>query len=426
MQLQRIWEGIRSSLFYVPLALALLGAVLAEVALLVDANIGPLPDRLTATVDSARSVLGVIASATLTFAGIAFSVSLLLVSAASSQFSPRVVHGLFRDPFNKRVMGVVIGTFVYCLVVMRAVRGPLEEAGVPVVPSISVLVAVVLGLAAILSIVAFIDHNAHRLEVSQLLHDVTEDALEQVRRLAPGQWSSDAEVPETPRSAFAVTFDEQGWVQAVDNEGILRSVPAGTTVTLVTTAGRYAISGTAICHVTPEPDDPEGVTTALRRAVVVGPSRNMHQDDTFGVRQLADVALKALSPGINDPTTAQDALFHMASVVRELLVQPSRGRQLAGADGRLLLAAETPDAHAIVGLAFDEVRLAAVGQPTVLIYLLEILRLLVDSLPPDTSAAAITSLDSQARLILAVAELGELPEADRARVRVAYAERFVD
>lgn len=424
MQVQRMWESVRSSLFYVPLMLGLAGGILAEVALLVDGNVTALPDRLTATVDSARSVLSVIASATLTFAGIAFSVSLLLVSAASSQFSPRVVHGLFRDPFNKRVMGVVIGTFVYCLVVMRAVRGPLEDAGTPVVPSVSVLVAVALGLVAILSIVAFIDHNAHKMEVSQLLHDVTEDALEQIRRLAPEEWGADADIDESPPSTSTVTVTEQGWIQAVGHQAILEAVPPGTTVTLVTTAGRYAIPGTAICHLAPPPEDPDAIADALRRAIVVAPSRNMHQDSSFGVRQLADVALKALSPGINDPTTAQDALFHMASVVRELLAQPSRGRQLVGTDDRLLLAAETPDAEEIVGLAFDEVRLASVGQPTVLIYLLEILRALIEGLPRDTSAATIRSLEVQARLTLQVADLGDLPDADRERVRAAHHERF--
>jgi uncharacterized membrane protein len=103
--------------------------LLGEAMLVVDSRVEDISPRLTATVDSARSVLSVVAGATLAFAGIAFSVSLLLISLSSSQYSPRVVHGLFRDPFNKRVMGIVIGTFTYALVVLRAVRGPLGRAG---------------------------------------------------------------------------------------------------------------------------------------------------------------------------------------------------------------------------------------------------------------------------------------------------------
>lgn len=150
-KLRTAQEHVRGSLFYVPMLFIIGAVVVGEVALAVDARVEGIPDRLTATVDSARQVLSVIAGATLTFAAIAFSVSLLLISLASSQYSPRVVHGLFRDPFNKRVMGVVVGTFTYCLIVLRSVRGPLEQSGDPIVPSISILLAVVLGVVSILS-----------------------------------------------------------------------------------------------------------------------------------------------------------------------------------------------------------------------------------------------------------------------------------
>ncbi|WP_300462034.1 DUF2254 family protein, partial [uncultured Nocardioides sp.] len=131
----RAWgDRLRSSLFFVPMLCVLLGAILGQVLLGVDALVTGIDERLTATVESARTVLTTVAGATLTFAGIALSVSLLLISLASSQYSPRVVHGMFRDPFNKRVMGLVIGTFTYCLVVLRAVRTGGEGGGEAVVP----------------------------------------------------------------------------------------------------------------------------------------------------------------------------------------------------------------------------------------------------------------------------------------------------
>ena len=101
-------------------------------------NTAELPLGLTSTVDSARAVLSTIAGATITFAGIAFSVSLLIIQLASSQYSPRVVHTLFRDPFNRRVMGLVVGTFTYCVIVLRSVRSPLEQGGQPIIPNLSV------------------------------------------------------------------------------------------------------------------------------------------------------------------------------------------------------------------------------------------------------------------------------------------------
>jgi len=421
------WERLRSSLFYVPMLFSIVGAGLAQVALLVDARGTGVPDRFASTVDSARSVLGVIAGATLTFAGIAFSVSLLLISAASSQYSPRVVHGLFRDPFNKRVMGIVIGTFIYCLVVMRAVRGPLEETGTPVVPSVSVLLAVALGMTTVLALVAFINHSAHTMEVSTMLHRVTQDALDAVAANEPSGWDGDAEPSLPDEPGQRIVFTEQGWVQTVNHEALLRVLPAGATVALHTTAGRYAIAGSTLCTVWSD-DAAEVDGDRLRRAATVGPSRTMQQDTSFGVRQLADVALKALSPGINDPTTAQDALFHMASVVRALLVQPDTGRVRVGNDGRRLVALEAMTPDGLVGLAFDEVRLAAVGQPTVLIYLLEILRVLTESVDGVSEHEDMirTALRAQATLVRDLAGAGDLPASDRERVTEAHARRFPD
>ena len=182
----RAWgDRLRSSLFFIPMLCVIGGVLLGEAMLEVDALVTGINPRLTATVDSARTVLTTVAGATLTFAGIAFSVSLLLISLASSQYSPRVVHGMFRDPFNKRVMGLVIGTFTYCLVVLRAVRGALEEAGDAIVPSVSILLAVVLGIASILAIVAFINHAAHSMDVSNILRRVTEEVLTQASSAWP-------------------------------------------------------------------------------------------------------------------------------------------------------------------------------------------------------------------------------------------------
>lgn len=426
MNLAQRWENVRSSLFYIPLLFTILGGALAQAALVADDQVGVLPDRLTATVDSARSVLGVIAGATLAFAGIAFSVSLLLISAASSQFSPRVVHGLFRDPFNKRVMGLVVGTFVYCLIVMQAVRGPLEEAGSAVTPSLSVLLAVVLGVASILAIVGFINHSAHTMEVSTMLHQVTDEALREVRRDASDRWEEDVDGAPPEGDGFVVTFEAHGWVQGVDHEAILAAMGPDSQLSLDTSVGRYAISSAPLCRIWPTPDDEQAVVEAVRRAVIVGPSRSLRQDGSYGVRQLADVALKALSPGINDPTTAQDALFHMSSVVAELLAQPRRGQRLVGDDGQVLLAPQEVTPTDIVGLAFDEVRLAAASQPTVLIYLLEILRVLLDTLDDSAEQEVLDALRTQAGLVVEVARLADLPQADRDRVQAAYDKRFAD
>lgn len=398
--------------------------VLGQAALAVDGRIDGLAAGLTATVDSARAVLQIVAGATISFAGIAFSVSLLLISLASSQYSPRVVHGLFRDPFNKRIMGVVVGTFTYCLIVLRAVRGPLEEGGTSaVVPSLSIVVAVVLGVVAILSIVAFISHSAHSMDVSRILDRVTEEALDEIR----AQWPDEAGAPEqgllelADTASFQVRFDGHGWVEHLDVEALLGALEPDATMHVQTVAGRYAIAGTPICAIVPEPSDVDAAREAVRAAVGVGPTRTMRDDVTYGVRQLVDVALKALSPGINDPTTAQDAIFHLGTVVGELLRRQPPPRRHDGPDRRVVYLHEGTTHDDVVNLAFDELRLASQELPDVQIYLLEVLRLLRDVVDDP---GVVDALRDQAVLIAEEAARSDALAHDRARVRDAHAKRF--
>ncbi len=430
--LAALLDRVRGSLFFVPMLFVLGGAVLGQVSLEVDAHLTEhdvgLPFILESTVDNARAVLSTVATATITVAGIAFSISLLVIQLASSQYSPRVVHSLFRDPFNKRVMGLVVGTFTYCLVVLRSVRDALDDSGQPVVPNLSVALALLLGLAAILATIAFINHSAHSMDVSELLHGVTDDSLRSVEQNwpAPGAGDPGAVVDPPPVDGHEVRFGTNGWIQYVDADALLAVAPPGGVVRLESDVGRYAVAGTPLATVwpVPEPDARPEVERRVQALVHVGESRTLQQDAAYGVRQLVDVGLRALSPGVNDPTTAQDAIFHLCAVLHELLERDAPPRGRADAEGRRLLRPEAPDHATVVGLAFDELRLAARAQPTVCVYLLEALHLLCRARRATTSADTAAPLEEQARLVVAGCEAADLLPRDRDRVREAYAARF--
>ena len=425
-------ERIHSSLFFEPLLFVLgavaLGVLGPELDELVVENQRDLPFTLTSTVDSARSVLSTVAGATITVAGIAFSISLLIIQLASSQYSPRVVPGLFRDPFNKRVMGIVVGTFTYCLVVLRAVRGALEDGGEPVIPNVSVAFAAFLGVVSILAIIAFIDHNAHSMDVSKILHDVTGRAVDTVR----SQWRHpDEDGPDRasfvppPTDVLVIDVDEPGWLQHIDHAGLARAADRGGTVRLETAVGRYAVAGTPLCTVWPCPEDPDRARHRARSSVVFGETRTSPQDVGYGVRQLADVALKALSPGINDPTTAQDAMFHLGTVLHELMTRRPPPTRQAYPHDRSLVLSEEQTHDELVELAFDEVRMASVTMPTFSIYLLELIHLLLRSLGDADLAVSGDALRRQARLVRDGVEAAEIVlQEDRRRVSAAYRNRF--
>ena len=150
----------------------------------------------------------------------------------------------------------------------------------------------------------------------------------------------------------------------------------------------------------------------------------MQQDVSYGLRQLADVALKALSPGINDPTTAQDSIFHAAAVLAEILRRDPPPRQRSAPGGRLLVLAQQPTHDELVRLTFDETRRAAAGQPAVCIYMLEALDLLNEALHAAGLADRTPALIEQADLIVAGCEAADVLPADLALVHAAYQKRF--
>jgi uncharacterized membrane protein len=433
--LHALVDRVRGNLFFVPM-LFIIGAVfVGEATLLVDEALSDrasLPLVSEATVDNARAVLSTVATATVTIAGIAFSVSLLVIQLASSQYSPRVVHNLVRDPFSKRVMGVVLATFTYCLVVLRSVRGPLDEGGDAVVPTISLTVAMVLGIVAVLAIVAFINHSAHSMDISQLLHQVTGASLratdaswpDRAEPVAAGAQLATADPPSG--DGLAVAFAENGWIQRIEADDLLELVPPGGTVLVHTAVGRYAVADTPLCTLWPPPPDDrrDRAVAEARGAVLVGSTRTMLQDASYGVRQLVDVALRALSPGVNDPTTAQDAIFHLAAVLREILERPEPPRVRVDDAGRRLLRPELPTHRSVIGLAFDELRPVAATQPTVCIYLLEAMHLLCESLPAAPDTGVVAALEEQARLVVGACDAADLIDHDRQRVREAYERRF--
>ncbi len=424
-------ERIRASLFFVPMTAVLAAVALGLIGVAVDEHLdrraAALPLGLSSTVDSARVLLSTIAGATITFAGIAFSVSLLLIQQASSQYSPRVVHTLFRDPYNKRVMALVVGTFTYCVVVLRSVHSPLDPTGRPTIPNLSVAVAMVLGITTILAVVAFINHSAHSMDVSEILERVRREATAHIRRewtLAGPSEAEPSPIDVLDDTSVVIRFDRSGWVQQIDTAALLGLIPDGGVMRIDTCAGRYAIEGTPFCALSAPASIEETARREIRAAVAIGETRTMQQDTSYGLRQLADVALKALSPGINDPTTAQDAIFHSAAVLNELLLRDPPAPTCTGDNGQRLVLAEQRSRDDLVSVAFDETRRAAANQPAVCVYLLEALALLDESLRSAGLGYRSAPLRRQARLIIAGSAAAGLLPSDLEIVDRAYAKRF--
>lgn len=425
-------EYLRGNLFFVPSVLLALSVLLAALTSWIDAELRAAAVELqpffVTTVDGARALLGTVASATIAFAGVSISISLLLIQLASSQFSPRVLYGFFRDPFTKWVTGVVIGTFAYCLMILRVVRAAAGDGGVPVVPHVSVLVATVLGIASIVAVVALINHSARSMQVGQIIRRITDDGHEQIARLSTDHAASMAEPGSAlagdepdPGTGLEVEAGGDGWVQLLDPEAILSAIRPATLVTLHAFVGGFVAAGTVLCTVRPSPPDEEqeALVGAIRDAIRLGRSRTTQQDIGFVFRQLVDIALRALSPGINDPTTAQECLVHIGSLLRELLGRDLPPAVVEGPEGRRLERPKDLTHDDYVNLAFDQIRVAGRGQPSVCIAMLEVMGELVAELERLGLGERQVALRRQASLVIAGVEDSDVLPEDRERVRAA-------
>lgn len=314
----RIYEYVRNSLWIVPgvfgaVAIAL-GLILPEVDQSTDTTIG-----ISFGTDAARSVLGSLAGGMITFTGFVFSILLLAVQFGSSQFSPRMLRRFLRDPTTKVALGLFMATFIYALVVLRVVGTAEDES---FVPNNSISVALLLLLLSMLMFLRLISRTTQGLRVAAVLRDLGRDARRAIDRTYPEPLGPDGEEadpgPEPGSSTEAVVYEgEPGVLQSIDSDGLIRHArEAGAVIELVPRVGDLVAPGSTVFRV--HGDGAAIDHDRLRGAVAIGDERTMRQDPAFAFRLFADISAKALSPGVNDPTTSIQALDQIELLLRKV------------------------------------------------------------------------------------------------------------
>lgn len=309
--------------------------------------------------DSARIVLSTIAGSMITFTGLVFSVTMLVLQQASSQFSPRVLRTYLRDRVSQTTLAVFIATFTYTLVVLREVRSGDD----PFVPSLAVQFTFVLVLASLGMFVAFVHHIADGIRVETIIRRIAEETTQVIDRMYPADGTKEAAVSdgETPSTTFISVLSSQkpGVVAGLDINAMCAAASRDDClVRVVPSIGGFVPSGATLVAVVGGTPGPCVADEALRPLVRVDKERTMRQDPAFGFRQLVDIALRALSPGVNDPTTAVSALDALHDLLRRLSGRHFPSGRTADQEGRLRLLWTSPTWDDYVGLAVDEILVA--------------------------------------------------------------------
>ena len=294
---------------------------------------------------AARTLLSAIASSLISATTLLFSLTIVTLQLASSQYSPRLLQTFVRDRVVQTCLGVLLGTFVYALVVLRTVRSADEAQGSSFVPRISVTVAFLLALASVAALVTFVSHQTHQLRVETMMGDVHDESSRTRVRLQERQEDQpDGPLPEVPDTARPLCARSSGFLVQVFEGPLLGAVTgAGAVLLLDRRPGDPVVAGTPMAWAWPQDAGDavpvEELERALQRSADLGHERADVVDPSYGLRKLVDIAARALSPGINDPTTAGHALSHVSALLGDAAVRDTWHRRLTDEDGaeRLVL-----------------------------------------------------------------------------------------
>lgn len=329
--------------------------------------------------DDAKTVVSAVGSAMMTFIGVVFSISLVAVQMASGQFSPRVVRLFVRSRITKATFAVFLATFVLTLLVLTSYDSnadPRTATSVPLVQSVLTLVMVALSL---LLFVMYVNATLRLMRVSHV-----------IARIAAESFRVAALMPVPAGGGAPGLGPVTAWVAHDGQAGVLRDVHVarlvrvarkhGVVLRLVPRIGDFLVPGTPVLavHGGPAPS-----RRALRYALSVGVERTFHQDLAFGLRQLSDIGLRALSPAVNDPTTAVQALDRVVQILATLSRRPLDAVPHRDRRGAVRLVQPVPGWTELVDLGFAEVRACAVGSPQVTRRLLAGLDDLLLLVPPE-------------------------------------------
>jgi len=406
-------DRVRDSQFLVPALFIVASIALVFAANLLNGNLtdGDIPYLVPATIPSARTMLGTIAGAIITVAAVVFSLTALTVQMAASQYSPRVIQGFLRDRFQQVVLGVVIGTFTFALVGLASLGAdPADGARADWTATIGV----VLGVGSALLIVAYIDHVTRRIRIDDTIKRLagqTEAALRQMPEsgssLANQSWQIGGDIESS-----AVRSTSAGWVQRIDLAELAEALPPGAIGRIEQLSGTYAVAGTRLLTVWQEGGAIELDTDRARNAFTIGGTRAIDRDDpAFGVRLLVDIALRALSPGINDPATAADVVRHLAGPIRSAYLDTEIHGSYVHANGTRLAQPGVLQPSDYVHLAYSEIRFASAGHATVLMALAESLTALHESL--NAAGVGAPAIERELELVRHTVDASPLVEADR-------------
>ncbi|AFZ30106.1 Protein of unknown function DUF2254, membrane [Gloeocapsa sp. PCC 7428] len=381
-KLGKVWESLHTSFWFIP-SLMVLGAIfLAYVTLTLDHQeydlIRTLPLTYTRGPDGAREILSTVSGSMVTVATTAFSIVIVALQLASGQFGPRLLRNFMRDTGNQIVLGTFISTFIYCLLVLRTINSQDNEE---FVPHFSVTCSIILAAVGVAVLIYFLHHAATSIQAQQVISNVGQDLHETIDRLFPqkiGQGEpagqdSGTDIPrDFEREAESIRAKVGGYIQGVDNEELMKfATENDLLIRLNYRPGDFVVKGSDLVTIFPGKRIHKKLAEKINGFFVVGNQRTPQQDVEFCVNQLVEIAVRALSPGINDPFTAIQCIDQLSAALCHLAQKSIPSPYRYDDNQKLRVIAESVSFADMVDTAFNQIRQYGQSSVGVTIRLLE-------------------------------------------------------
>ncbi len=419
-------EYLHGAYWVLPTLGIVLGVVAGTGLSAIPVRSGSLLDKLLfqGTADDARQVLTIVSATMITTTGIVFSLTVLSLQIASSQFSVRLLRTFLRDVPNQVVLAIFVCTFAYATGGLYTVGE--HEGGGAFVPKVAVSGSLALAFISIAALIYFLHHLVHSIQIDAIIERIQVRTLALLDELYPDVDVPNrvAEVqPAPPADAVPLLAPQPGYLQTVDVEDIAEAAAtSGHTLQLATFVGDYVTGGGLLGWCwrrgeRPQLPSPEFLQRCLRH-VHIGFERTLQQDIRFGLRQMVDIAVRALSPAINDPYTAIQVVHHLSAVQSVLASRALRDDVRRDGSGEILVWLSYPGFATYLHQGCAQIRRYGVREPLVQAALLQLLSAVAQNcLDPSRRAVVQTQID----LVAQVAQREFTEESDRAMVAAAAA-----
>lgn len=364
-RLLTVWDSIRTSLWALPLAMVIVASLLAVAALRADIDIGsdPVWFLYSGSAKQAPQFLGNLVSAMITMATLAISITMVVLTLAAQQLGPRLIRNFMSDWQTQASLGLFTATVVYLLLVLRSIFGDGDD-----VANLAITIGTALVLASLASLLLFVHHLAHSIIADNIINKVGEALDDDIARMLPER---DAKRPppfssDSPATG-TIPVVTGGYIQAVDIDALVRhAAKANAVIELQARPGHHAVPGTTLALVSPQ-IAAKNLAKPVQSAFVTGQTRTAVQDLEYSIHQLVEIALRALSPGINDPFTAIAVLDRLTLSLRLVMTRGAAQARYADDKKIVRVVAQVSTFTGLTDAAFNQIRQTGSANAAILI-----------------------------------------------------------